>query len=215
MPNYRNARLYTIRSHHTDKIYIGSTCNKLPHRLHMHRGKYKAFKEGKFHYVSSFEIIQYPDHYIELLKYAPCNSKAELLQLEGNEIRAADNCVNMRVAGRTKKEYYEENKEHMDEYYKQWREDNKEDLKKKKKIYYEENKEDLNEKHKQYYEENKEVGKQRAKKNYYEKKDIRGCLCGASYNYGDKTRRNKHYGSKTHKKYILDFYTRLNEQLTE
>jgi len=245
MPNYRNARLYTIRSHHTDKIYIGSTCNKLPHRLHCHRNDYKLFKEGKHHYVTSFEIIQYDDNYIELLCDAPCASKEELHKLEGQQIRANENCVNKNIAGRTKKEYYrdnkeqiliktkqyyeenkehqsekkkeyyENNKEHIDQYRKQWHEDNKEHLTEYHKKYYEENKEQYGKLAKEYYEKNKETSKQRSKKNYHDSKNVRECLCGSSYNCGSKHRSNKHYASERHKLYVKDFYTRLNEQLTQ
>jgi len=181
MPDYSKAKLYTIRSHHTDKIYIGSTCERLSKRLFQHRRDYKLFKEGNYHYISSFEIIQYADNYIELLRAVPCVSRQELHKLEGEEIRAADNRVNMHIAGRTKKEYYKEHKEHLNQYKKEWHQKNRENI----------------------------------LQRYQEKKDIRECLCGGHYNCAIEDKRERHYGTQKHEKYIIDFYTRLNEQLTK
>ena len=113
MVNYKNSKIYTIRSHHTDKIYIGSTCNELRKRLHQHKYKYKYYLNGKYHYTSSFEIVKYDDAYIELYEYYPCNNKVELLKREGELIRKLD-CVNKQIAGRSNKEkckeYYKTNK---------------------------------------------------------------------------------------------------------
>ena len=201
MPNYQNARLYSIRSYHTDKIYIGSTCSPLSKRLYGHRNCYELFKNGKYPFVSSFEIIQYPDNYVELLRAVPCSSRTELLKLEGEEIRANDNCVNMRIEGRTVQQWHEDNKEHIKnykkEYYidnkeqiliktKQYHEEHREHMNQKKKEYYEEhkehmdkyykqwredNKEDLKKKHKQYYEENKEIMSEKNKEYYQKNKE--------------------------------------------
>ena len=98
MPDYSKAKLYSIRSHHTEDIYIGSTCGRLSHRLHDHKAKYKRYKLGKVSYTTSFSILKYPDYYIELIRDVPCSNKQELLLLEGKEIRSTK-CVNKRVAG--------------------------------------------------------------------------------------------------------------------
>jgi hypothetical protein len=71
--------------------------------------------------------------------------------MEGKIIRKYESeseCVNIRIDGRTKKEYNQDNKDTIQEYRKEYYEDNKE----KAKEYYEDNKE----KSKEYYEENKE-----------------------------------------------------------
>jgi len=77
--------------------------------------------------VTSFEILEFVDHQIELLETFPCNSKDELSAREGYYIRTT-NCVNKCIAGRTDAEYREENREQYTEYQKQYYENNKEKL---------------------------------------------------------------------------------------
>jgi hypothetical protein len=46
--DYQNGKIYCIRSHKTDLIYVGSTCQPLSKRLGKHRDYYKAYlKTGK------------------------------------------------------------------------------------------------------------------------------------------------------------------------
>jgi len=110
MPDYKKAKIYTIRSHLTDKIYIGSTCNSLSVRMAQHRA---SFKKGNK--TTSFNLLEFPDAYIELLEVFPCNTKEELNQREGQLIRSSFHAVNKLISGRTRKEtnraYYEANKE--------------------------------------------------------------------------------------------------------
>jgi hypothetical protein len=83
----------------TDKIYIGSTVKKLCQRMDAHRTNHKY--NGP---ISSKIILEYPDHYIELVESYPCNSKEELNAREGLWIRKNPTCINIRVAGRLKDE---------------------------------------------------------------------------------------------------------------
>jgi len=133
MSKYQNGKIYSIRSHQTDEIYIGSTIQPLHKRIHQHKSEYKKWKEGKRDYTTSFKIIEYGDAYIELICLYPCNSKEELHRREGEEMRNCD-CVNKYIAGRTEAEYRRDNKERLkkasSEYYKK----NKEQLAVKKKI---------------------------------------------------------------------------------
>ena len=100
---YSTGKIYTIRSFQTDKIYIGSTRQPLHKRLHGHRLNYKS----KSIYVTSYEIIKYDDHYIELLEDYPCETKNQLNRREGELIRLhKEMCVNICIAGRTKEEYH-------------------------------------------------------------------------------------------------------------
>lgn len=130
MPDYQNSKIYAIRSHSTDLIYIGSTTQKLNQRLSKHKNDYKR----KHTNISSKEILQYDDCYIELIELCPCNTKEELLKKEGEYIRKM-NCVNKRIAGRTIKEWIEVNKETLKQKQKDYHEKNKEYLNKMKKIY--------------------------------------------------------------------------------
>jgi len=176
MVNYSNSKIYKIWSLIGDKIYIGSTTKEyLSQRMDKHRSQYKSYKNGKSHNVSSFILF---DEYglenckIELLEAKECNSKDELRQLEGKYIRDLE-CVNKCIAGRTKKEWIECNKEYFINYQIKWREDNKDKIKEDDKIRYQKNKEELF------------------------KKII--CQCGGSY---CKATKIKHFKTNKHQKNI-------------
>ena len=134
---FQNGKIYAIRSHQTNKYYIGSTNQKtLSQRLGKHRGNYKDYLNNNNGYMSSFEVLQYTDHYIELLELYPCNTKDELHRREGELIRQfKSDLINLNIAGRTPKEYSEDNKTHLLEQLKQYRIDNKVHIKEQHKKY--------------------------------------------------------------------------------
>lgn len=115
MPNYQNGKIYSIRSHQTDLIYIGSTTQKLANRIGQHKKMYKKYLNGNKNYYTSFKILEYDDAYIELIKLYPCTCKSELQKEEGLFIRKL-NCVNKFVAGRSQKQYRIDNKEKIKKY---------------------------------------------------------------------------------------------------
>ena len=78
MKDYSNGKIYCIRSHQTDDIYIGSTIQPLSHRMGNHKKTYKQWLNGKSNYVTSYEIMKYDDYYIELIEKYPCKDKMEL-----------------------------------------------------------------------------------------------------------------------------------------
>ena len=146
---FQNGKIYTIRSHQTNKYYIGSTNQlTLAQRLGKHRSNYKEYLTNNNNsYISSFEILQHTDHYIELLELYPCNTKAELYRREGELIRQfKSDLVNIVINGRTAAEYRVDNKEQISEREKQYDIDNKE----RKKQYRLDNKEHIAERQKQY-----------------------------------------------------------------
>ena len=173
MPDYKNGKIYAIRSHQTDKIYIGSTVDTLSRRMTGHRSNYKQYKNknNKYNFISSFNILEFDDAYIELLENCSCNSKEELLKREGELIRKTT-CVNKCIPDRTQKEWYQDNKEKLNEYRKinkekiviqtkKYREANKEKIKK----YRKDNKEEIKKYRKEYQTNNKEKRKEYSKKN--------------------------------------------------
>jgi hypothetical protein len=178
MPNYQNSKIYKIVSpSNPDLVYYGSTTQKLSVRMAEHRRNTTASKE----------ILCFDDAIILLVENYPCFNKEELHKKEGEYI-LNNNCVNKYVAGRSMKQYREDNKEHIKEYNKKYKEENKEMIKEyreenkdKAKEYREENKdkakeyhkkyyEDNKDKYKKYYEDNKEILKERRKKYYEEHK---------------------------------------------
>jgi DNA segregation ATPase FtsK/SpoIIIE-like protein len=159
MPNYNNSKIYKIVSpSNPDLIYYGSTTQTLSSRMAEHRHRPDKTKTGL--------ITCYDDAIILLVENFSCNSKEELHKKEGEYILNND-CVNKCVAGRTRKEYKEANKEKIKNNNKTYYEDNKERILLKTKQYKEANREKIllqkkkyrnnnKEKQKQYYEDNKE-----------------------------------------------------------
>lgn len=199
-------RIYTIRSHQTNKYYIGSTTQKLCKRLQDHRCRYKKNKK----YMASFEIIKYNDHYIELLENYECNDKNELRKREGELQREhKDNIVNCRIECRTRKQYVIDNKEEITKRLKQYRENNKEFLIKKRKQHYLDNQERIIKKSADYRENNKELLIKKRKEHYLKNKDVilnrfkqtYTCVCGV---VGTKHHKLRHEKTKKHQKYITN-----------
>ena len=175
--DYKNGKIYCIRSHKTDLIYIGSTCQPLYKRLNEHKKHYKAYIQNGKNKYSSYKIYELDDTpYIELIINYPCSSKNELNREEGVYIRSMD-CVNRNVVGRTKKEHYDDNKERILKKNKEYKEDNKDKIKQQEKEYREANKEKIKEKDTKKF----------------------TCICGCKY-----TRKNKarHERTAKHKQFI-------------
>jgi len=164
MPDYKNGKIYKIWSPHGDDIYIGSTTQPL----------YKRLSGHKHNRLCSSKILfeKYTDVKIELIESYPCENKDELNKREGEYIRN-NICVNRCVAGRTKQQHYE---------------DNKEKNKEKKKDYRENNKEKINEYNKEYYANNKEKLNEKNKENNKVKYT---CECGRIIRIGDKARHER------------------------
>jgi hypothetical protein len=170
MPDYKQGQIYRLWSPHTDKFYIGSTCNMLAKRFYGHRTKYNQYLNGKGNsYRSAFKLFDlgFDDVKIELMELFSCNSKAELDKREGELQREhKDNIVNYFVAGRTfdlykvecadrikeknKKSHLkykdERNKKQLEQYHLK-----KEQIKIEKKQYRDENKDEINKKQREYY----------------------------------------------------------------
>jgi hypothetical protein len=155
MPNYANGKIYSLRSFQTENIYIGSTTQPLKTRLSKHKNDFKRWQEGNLSLITSYEILKFDDCYIELICECPCENKEQLQKKEGETIREMD-CVNKCIPGRTDREYYEDNREHLLEQKKQYAEEHKEEIAEYQKQYAEEHKEELAEYHANYYQEHKE-----------------------------------------------------------
>ena len=128
MVNYANGKIYKIECLTTGLIYIGSTTkDRLSQRLVQHRCDYKKYKDGNYYFVTSFKVLENDNYIIGLLESVNCNTKDELLAREGHYIKTLD-CVNKHKMGRTKKEYYQDNKEHFLEKQNLYHEANKEKI---------------------------------------------------------------------------------------
>ena len=144
-----------------------------------HRYSYEHYKEGyKRIFTSSFEMF---DEYgpenckIELLENICCDSKEELMKLEGFYIQNND-CINKRIAGRTKTEWVEDNKKYVKEWFQQYHEENKDERNLKKKQYRENNPELIKEQSKKSRDKRKEKIQERRSEKHI-------CDCGGRYTH--------------------------------
>ena len=189
--NYENGKIYIIYSPHSDNHYIGSCTTDLKTRLDRHIYYYEQFNRGvkTTHYISSFEVLKFGDVEIELICDYPSKNKKELEKAEGYVIRdfrknQGKNCVNQRVAGRTKNENYHENKERISAERKikhKERMENDEEYKK-----------TLQKKSIAHYSKNKDVMNKKATEKFK-------CECGGSYS---RCHKSCHLKSKKHLAYI-------------
>jgi len=214
--DYANGKIYMIRCNTTKHIYIGSTTKRyLSERLGEHNSHYKRWTGGKMNYIASFDIIKNNNYVILLVELYPCKSNDELRMREQHHIDLNADCFNRQRAyiseAQTKehrKEYYENNKEHLKEHNKEYREAHKEHIKEHNKEYYENNKEHLKEYGKEYrqehYEANKECLKEYMKEYQENNKEHlnqkHDCTCGGKYttqNLSTHIKTKKHVNSLT------------------
>ena len=124
---YHNGKIYKITDIGYNKCYIGSTTEELSQRMARHRRDFKQFLNvGKGSHRRSYDIFNeygIENCKIELIEYYKCDTMQELRRKEGEHIKNNE-CVNKQVAGRTKSEWEQDNKDKIKEY----REINKEKI---------------------------------------------------------------------------------------
>jgi hypothetical protein len=120
---YKGGKIYKIVDVAYTEQYIGSTAVELSTRMAKHRAKYRDYKKTQKSFYTSFVLF---DKYgienckIELIEHYPCESKEELKRREGHWIKN-EICVNKCVAGRTDKEYREDNQDTIKQQKKEYR----------------------------------------------------------------------------------------------
>ena len=115
---YQNGKIYKILNTETDDIYVGSTCMELQDRMKRHITAQPS-KQGRKLY-NLMNTFGHDVFYIELVELFPCETKEDLRKQEGHHIRLIGN-LNMCIAGRTRHEYRNENKEYISEQSKEYR----------------------------------------------------------------------------------------------
>jgi hypothetical protein len=104
-------RIYKIVSSECDGCYIGSTTQQLSKRLSTHKYHYKTYLDGHHLYYTSYEILKFADASIELIHEGVFDSRKDLDKFEGEIIRTTPNAVNKHVAGRSGKQYTQDNRD--------------------------------------------------------------------------------------------------------
>ena len=169
MVNYKNGKIYKLVNSicNEGNCYYGSTCNKLRIRKQQHKYNYKYWKEGKYHFVSSFKLFDedFENTKIILVEEVKCDNKQQLLARERFYIENYK-CLNKCVPGRTKKEYIKTNAIKIKEQRKEYREKNADKIKE----YAKEQRKKNADKHKEY---RKEYNKKNADKHKQYMKEYR------------------------------------------
>lgn len=118
------SKIYKLINETTDKIYIGSTTERLLcSRLAKHKNNYKRWLNNNCNKTTASELLKLDGvTKIELIEFYPCTTSTELLNRERHYINLYSSLVvNKNIPGRTSKEYYEANKERILESKKQKR----------------------------------------------------------------------------------------------
>ena len=159
---------YSVYQHVTpDNMHYFGQTNNIKRRWRNNGAKYK--KTSLQPYIEKFgwDNIQH----IVLFEN---QSKEDALSIEDSLIISGwekGNCINQQRSGLVskeegyKQEYYQQNKQQIQEQNKQYYEENKQQIREQQKQYYEENKDKI----KQYYEENKQQ-KREYQRQYYQRK---------------------------------------------
>ena len=160
MPNYQNGLIYKLCCLNTDitDIYIGSTTNfkqrKKLHKSVCNNENSKDYNCDVYKFIRENGGFQNWD--MILVEYYSCKTKLELMKREREIIEELKSTLNKIIPTRTKKEYYENNKEQLLEKKKEYNEKNKEQIAEYQKKYNEDNKEKIKETYKKWKQNNKE-----------------------------------------------------------
>lgn len=203
MVNYKLSKIYKIVCSLTGKVYVGSTCEPtLAKRLTKHVGNYKCYLKGKYHYVTSFDIIKNNSYEIVLIEIFPCTSKDELHARERYWSNCID-CVNkhknqglLKKIGQKEydKLYRNDPNRHekIQKYRKNYQIENRDIILKKSNEYRDKNKDEINRRAEEYRKKHKkEIESKGAVKHE--------CICGSMYT---RCHKNRHFVSGKHKAYI-------------
>jgi hypothetical protein len=161
MVNYQLGKIYKIVGN--GLTYYGSTCEPtLARRLSGHVASYNRYKHGKYHYMSSFNIIELEDYNIILVECFACDTKDQLHARERYFIETNE-CINKCIPGRAVKESYKVYRDTHKESIKVYRDTHKESHKvyrdthkESRKVYCDTHKERISEQQKIYKDTHKE-----------------------------------------------------------
>jgi hypothetical protein len=169
-------------------VYVGHTTNfKERKRCHKKNCYNENCKDYNYKVYQTIRENGGWDNWtmIEIEKY-PCKDLNEATARERYWYEELNSNMNSNKPHRSKKEYYEENKEKLNEKKKEYREKNKEKINEKKKEYREKNKDYKKETDKLYYEKNKEKLKEKNKEWREQNKEKLNekitCECGSIIN---------------------------------
>jgi len=223
--DFSQAKIYKIVCNTTQEIYVGSTTKQyLSQRLSAHRDAFKRWKTGKTKsFTSSFHILERDNYTIELIETCACNCWDELLLREGYWVRLLD-CVNQLIPGRTRKEYDDDNKDHIKETRAIYVEVNKDKINERQREYRKVNADEINLKRIEYRDLNKDKIKEQVaayhkdhkeeEKKYREENKDKLRELNKKYREDNKEK-NKDEKKKYNKKYNQENKDKINKRRKE
>lgn len=113
----RYGKIYKITNTGSDAVYIGSTCQTLEERFLQHLYHYRQWiksrknKNTKYKGMTSYKVFKDGFSKITLIEDYPCDSIRELRKRVGEVIRDYPTAVNLKIAGRTSKQWEAERKQ--------------------------------------------------------------------------------------------------------
>ena len=154
--------------------YVGST-NDLIRRKWTHKCKCNNINSDRYN-IKLYTFIRANGgfenfDFIILEQFNTIIDKQDLFKIEGQYIKNNNSTLNCRLAGRTVKEYYQDNKQKLLEDSKKYYEDNKSEILEKVNNYRKDNKTEIIERKKKYYEQNKEQINEKRKVKYEKNKE--------------------------------------------
>ena len=135
-----SVRIYAIRNHTSDSVYVGSTERTLQLRFKDHRSSHRKWLKGKTNGCSSFQLLN-DTSYIELLEECEVGVRYER---ERWWVENTPNCVNKLIPNRTEAEWKAE-----------WYQQHKEEICARNKALYEANRDKIRAQQKEYYQRRK------------------------------------------------------------
>lgn len=110
--DYSKGKVYRLVCGNTGRQYIGSTVLTLNARLSKHKHDRKRYMAGKRpSSCTSFIILAEGNYRIEMIENFPCKTEQELVLREQQWIKQTANAVNKNMPGRSKSEWYQDNRE--------------------------------------------------------------------------------------------------------
>jgi len=160
--DYSKGKIYKLEptcQYEDGDVYYGSCTISLKQRFAVHKSQ-SVSNKCKSHIL--FDKYGKDNIKIVLIKLFSCNSKSEL-EIEEGKYQREYKCVNKCIAGRTRSQFYQDNKDRI----KQYQQDNKAAILEYQRQYRQDNKAAISERKKQYYQDNKDKFKQ-----YYQNKKL-------------------------------------------
>jgi group I intron endonuclease len=188
--DYKNGRIYIIRNHVNEKVYVGATTQGLSKRFSRHKKTMRQKASSPLH--KAMTEIGEDKFYIELIESYPCDNKEALNAREGYWIRYYDsykNGYNGKIEGRNQQQYRQDNAEEIRQYRQKYKEDHAEEIKQCNQKYREDNAEKIKQCKQKYRQDHAEEIKQYNQQ--YNRKRVRCELCAVEVLQKCLSRHNK------------------------